>query len=87
VCGLGYDENNEATDYEAGFGDFDTCEEAYALFDELANRSEESFFVSAANVYEIEIRLEECEETEDLIECVDIIDEFSVINPSFEEEI
>lgn len=85
VCGLGYDENGEAIDYEVGFGDFDTCEEAYVLLDELENRSVESFFVSAPKVYEIEIRLEECEETEEEIECIDVIDEFGITNPNYEE--
>ena len=87
VCGLGYDENDEAIDYEVGFGDFDTLKEAYKLFEELADRSAESFFADAPKVYEIEVRLEECEETEEEIECVDVIDEFGVTNPNFEEEI
>ena len=86
VCGLGNDENLEAIDYEVGFGDFDTCEEAYELFEELENRNAESFFVNASKVYELEIRLEECEETEDGIECIDIIDEFGITNPNFKEE-
>lgn len=85
VCGLGYDENNEAIDYEVGFGDFDTCEEAYVLFEELADRSAESLFVNAPKVYEIEIRLEKCEETEEEIECIDVVDEFGITNPNFEE--
>jgi hypothetical protein len=41
---------------------------------------------NAPEVYEIEVRLEECEETEDLIECIDVKDEFGVTNPSFKEE-
>ena len=86
VCGLGYDENLEAIDYEVGFGDFDTLEDAYKLFEDLAGRNDESFFVDAHNVYEIEVRLEECEETDDAIECIDVIDEFGVTNPNFEEE-
>lgn len=86
VCGLGYDVNGEAIDYEVGFGDFDTCEEANKLLDELENRGAESFFVNVPKVYEIEIRLEECEETEEEIECIDVIDEFSIINPNFKEE-
>lgn len=85
VCGLGYDENSEAIDYEVSFGDFDTCEDAYKLFEELANRNAESFFVDAPDVYEVEVRLEKCEETEDLIECIDVIDEFGIVNPKFEE--
>lgn len=87
VCGLGYDENNKAIDYEVGFGDFDTKEEAYELFEELSNRSAESFFINAPKVYEIEIRLEECEETDEEIECIDIVDEFSITNSNFKEEV
>lgn len=87
VCGLGYDENGEAIDYEKFFDDFDTCEEAYELLNELEERDTESFFVNAQNVYEIEIRLEECEETEEGNECIDVLYEFSIINPNFKEEI
>ena len=87
VCGLGYDEDGGANDYEVFFGDFDTCEEAYELLDELEEKDSESFFADAPNVYEIAIRLEECEETEEETECIDVLDEFSIINPKFEEEI
>lgn len=86
VCGLGYDENNQAIDYEYDFGDFDTLEEAHKLFEQLVDRSVKSFFVDAPNVYEIAIRLEECEETEEMIECIDTVYEFSVTNPNFKEE-
>lgn len=86
VCGLGYDKDDDVNDYEVFFGDFDTCEEAYKLLDELESRSVESFFVNASNVYKIEIRLEECEETEEATECIDVLDEFGVINPNFKEE-
>lgn len=82
VCGLGYDENLEAIDYEVDFGDFDTYEEAYELFVRLQCRDAESFFVNASNVYEIDIILEECEETEDEIECVDRRNEWGIINPN-----
>ena len=82
VCGLGYDENLEAIDYEVGFGDFDTYGEAYELFVKLQCRSAESFFVNASKVYEIDIRIEECEETEEEIECVDVKNEWGIINPN-----
>lgn len=83
VCGLGYDEDFEAIDYEVGFGDFDTYEEAYELFVKLQCRNAESFFVDASEVYEIDIRIEECEETEDEIECVNLKNEWGIINPNY----
>lgn len=86
VCGLGYDEDSCITDYEYDFGDFDTCEEAYELFEKLQCRSDESFFEDAEEIYELLIQLEECKEDDECIECIDVIDEFSIINPKFEEE-
>ena len=86
VCGLGYNENYEAIDYECSFGDFDTYEEAYELFVQLQCRSAESFFVNASEVYSIDLRVEECEETEDSIECFHIRNEFGVFNPKFNKE-
>lgn len=86
VCGLGYDKNLEAIDYEVDFGDFDTYKEAYELFVKLQCRSAESFFVNASEVYEIDIRIEECEETDDGIECFNIRSEWGIINPKFNKE-
>lgn len=83
VCGLGYDENNCAINYEQDFGDFDTYEEAYELFVKLQCRSDESFFVNAPKVYSIDLRVEECEETEDGIECFNIRNEWGIMNPNF----
>ncbi len=87
VCGLGYDEDGDVNDYETDFGDFDTCEEAYELFMKLQDRNEESFFEDAPEVYELLIQLEECEETDEEITCIDVKDEFGVINPNFKEEV
>lgn len=86
VCGLGYDKNLNAIDYEVDFGDFDTYEEAYELFVKLQCRSAELFFVNVSDVYEIDIRLEECEEIDDKIECIEIRNEWGVINPKFNGE-
>ena len=83
VCGLGYDENLEAIDYEVGFGDFDTYGEAYELFVKLQCRNAESFFVNASEVHHIDIRVEECEETEEAIECFNIKNEWGIINPNY----
>lgn len=86
VCGLGYDYENYITDHEQSFGDFDTYEEAYELFVKLQCRSTESFFADVPDVYELCIQLEECEETEDNIECVDVKNEWWIMNPRFKEE-
>ena len=87
VSGIGYDENNEVTDYEMDFGDFDTHEEAYELFVKLQCRSEESFFTNAPEVYELLIQLEECEETDEEISCIDVKNEWWITNPNYKEEI
>lgn len=86
VCGLGYNKNLEVIDYEVDFGDFDTYEEAYELFVKLQCRDEESFFTEASEVYQIDIRIEECEETDNHIECFQIRNEWGVINPKFNKE-
>lgn len=86
VCGLGYNKDLEAIDYECGFGDFDTYEEAYELFVQLQSRNAESFFENVLDVYEIDIRVEECEETDDAIECFNIRNEWGIINPKFNKE-
>lgn len=87
VCGLGYDKNEYITDYECSFGDFDTYEEAYELFVKLQCRDVKSFFTKAPNIYQLLIQLEECEEDEDGAECVDVPNEWWIINPSYKEEI
>ena len=86
VCGIGYDKNNEVTDYEVEFGDFDTYERAYNLFVKLQCRSEESFFKNASDVYELLIQLEKCEETEEEITCINVKNEWWITNPNFKEE-
>ena len=87
VCGLGYDVNDYITDYDFDLGDFDTYEEAYELFVRLQCRSAESFFENAPEVCYLLIQIEECEETEDEISCVDIKNEFHIFNPNFKEAI
>lgn len=83
VCGLGYDASYCITDYEQEFGDFDTYEEAYELFVKLQCRSVESFFENASDICQLLIQLEKCEETEDYIECIDVINEWWIVNPNF----
>ena len=86
VCGLGYDENDCITDYEQNFGDFDTYDKAYELFVKLQCRSTESFFTNASGIYKLLIQLEECEETDDEINCIDVRNEWWFINTNFKEE-
>jgi hypothetical protein len=87
ISALTYDKDDCITDYEQDFGDFDTYEEAYELFTKLQCRSEESFFENASEVYEMLIQLEECEETDEEINCIDVRNEWWITNPTFKEEI
>lgn len=87
VCGIGYDKNDCVTDYDYDFGDFDTYEEAYKVFIKLQCKEIESFFVNAPEVCKLLIQLEECEETDKMIECIDVRNEYWFINPNFKEEL
>ena len=86
VWGLGYDEDNRITDYGLGFGRFDTYEEAYELFVKLQCRDEATFFEQAPRIYQLLIQLEECEEDDDAIDCIDVKNEWWITNPIFKEE-
>ena len=86
VCGLGYDENNCITDYEGRFGDFDTYEKAYEEFVTLQCRDTGWFFEDTPNLYQLLLQLEECEEDDDESNCVDVRNEWWIINPNFKEE-
>lgn len=82
VCSIGYDKDYCVTDYERQFGDFDTYERAYNLFTNLRSRRADSFFVNAQEVYQLCIQLEACEETDEAVECIDVKNEWWVINPN-----
>ena len=86
VCAIGYDENDCVTDYEDSFGDFDNYEDAYELFVKLQCKDKGSFFTKMPDVYQVLLQLEECEEIDDDIECVDVKNEWWIVNPKFEEE-
>ena len=83
LSGIGYDKNNCVTDYEKDFGDFDTYEEAYDLFVKLQCKDENSFFANKTDLYQLLIQVEECEETEDYIECIDVKNEWWITNPNY----
>ena len=87
VCGLGYDKNDCVTDHEQYFGDFDTYEEAYEEFVRLQCRDTGWFFRYAPNVYQMLLQLEECEETDEEINCIDVKNEWWIINPNYKEEV
>ena len=86
ISGLSYDESDCITDYECEFGDFDTYEEAYEEFVMLQCRDVGWFFKDASNIYQFLLQLEECEETNGEINCIDVKNEWWIVNPKFEEE-
>lgn len=86
IYGLGYDKNNNIIDFEQYLGDFDTYEEAYEEFVILQCRDTGWFFRESLNVYQLLIQLEECEEDDERIECVNIRNEWWIINPNYKEE-
>lgn len=87
VCGLGYDVNGNITDYEKYYGDFDTYEQAYARFVTVQCMSRDVLFANARGVNQLLIQLEECEETEEEINCIDVKNEWWITNPNFKEEV
>lgn len=86
ICGLGYDVDGNITDYEKDFGDFDTYEKAYEQFVKLQCTNTEIFFINAFGVKQLLIQLEECEVTDDEINCIDVKNEWWIVNPIFKEE-
>lgn len=83
VCGIGYDEDNRVTDYEQDFGDFDTYEEAYECFVKIQCADARKTFMDAHDVHLWLLQLEECEETDDGINCIDVKNEWWIANPNF----
>lgn len=86
VCGLGYDVNGNITDYEREFGNFDTYEEAYEKFVKIQCTSRDVLFANACGVSQLLIQLEECEETDAVINCIDVRNQWWITNPNFKEE-
>ena len=82
VCGIGYDNNDCVTDCEREFGDFDTVEEAQDKFAEAVREAEDNldefFLDSEPEVVYWHIQLEKCEETDEYIECIDVLDEVDI---------
>ena len=87
ISALAYDKDDCITDYEQDFGNFDTYEEAYEEFVKLQCKDVEWFFKNQANEYQLLLQLEECEESGEEINCVDVKNEWWIINPNFKEEV
>jgi hypothetical protein len=87
VCGLGYDVNGNITDYEKYYGDFDTYEQAYARFVTVQCMSRDVLFANARGVNQLLVQLEECEVTDEEINCIDVKNEWWITNPNYKEEI
>ena len=85
VYGLGYDVNGNITGYEKNFGDFDTYAEAYELFVKLQCKPVTTFFENSVSINQLLIQVEECEEHNNYTECVDVKNEWWIINPNFKE--
>ena len=85
VVGMGYDESDNVTDHEQYFGCFNKYEEAKELFIELMRRNRTSFFETARDMYQLCIQIEECEEDDEEITCVDVHDEWWLVNPIYKE--
>lgn len=83
ICGLGYDENDCILDNEMSLGDFDTYEEAYEQFVKLQCKEPSWFFEGAPKVYQLLVQLEKCEEYDDYSECVDVRNEWWIVNPNW----
>jgi hypothetical protein len=86
VCGLGYDVNGNITGYEKDYGNFDTYEQAYARFVTIQCMSRDVLFANARGVNQLLIQLEECEETDEEINCIDVKNEWWITNPNYKEE-
>ena len=87
VWGLGYDKNNCITDYEQCFGDFDNYEDAYKEFVMLQCRDVAWFFDGPPNIYQLLLQLEECEEDDYEVACINVKNEWWITNPNYKEEI
>lgn len=83
VCGLGYDVNDNITDYVKEFGDFDTYEEAYEKFVKLQCAGTDVLFVDAIWVNQLLLQVEECEEDDNFIDCIDVKNEWWITNPNY----
>jgi hypothetical protein len=85
VCALGYDAYDCITDYEQNFGDFDTYEEAYECFVRIQCADVAQTFMEAPEVRYWLLEVEECEDCNIFVECIDVKNEWYINNPHFKE--
>lgn len=80
VAGIAYDFNDCVTDYDMYFGEYETLEEAKSQFSDTISNLEANHSDMFAGRYESinywMIQIEECECSDDVDECVDVIDDY-----------
>lgn len=84
LVALEYDEKDCIRDREWYLSEKNNYQEVYEDFVKLQSLSDEDFFEKfPKNVYQICLQLEECIETKDGIECLDVKNEIWIKNPDF----
>lgn len=79
ICAIGYDKDDKITDYEIDFGDFDTYGDAYREFIKLQCADTNTFFQGkTSDIMYVKLQLEECEEVENAICCIDVTNETDI---------
>lgn len=80
VSGITYDKNECITDIDFEYGDYDTIEEARNKLEELKKIGYYLMINCDEVVNRLVVQIEECEENEGEINCVEIHDCFEVIS-------
>lgn len=84
-CSGMLDESDGLIGCEHGYEDFDTFEEAYECFCKIQSQERSSFFTGIhENAHTAQLQIEECEDFDDYMECIDIKKECSIINPKYD---
>ncbi len=79
VCAIGYNKDDKVTDYEVDFGNFDTYVDAYCEFVKLQCADTSTFFKGQTDdLMYVKLQLEECEEVENEICCIDVTNETNI---------
>lgn len=88
VSGIWYNKNYEVAD-SLDFGEYNEPTDAFNEFIYLSSQPSSNFFKEKdkEDYYIVKIQIEKCEETEDGIECVDVLNEVDMYNPKFDNDI
>ena len=78
VCAIGYDLDNDVTDFEKTIEGFDKYEDAYECFVKAQSSNWKKDFKDHPDLSYIQLQLEECREALKCIECVDIKNEWII---------